>query len=75
MLYNFNHVLFPYINRSVAGLSFWSLRFYLRSFHVGYVVDKVALRQAFFDIIPAVLHTVSFIYHRHYIIVATDSVL
>jgi hypothetical protein len=54
-----------------------------RSVHVGFVVNKVALGQVFLpvlsfspvNVIPAMLHTLSFIYYPHCILSLLDSIL
>ena len=52
-----------------------------RSVHVGFVVNKVALGQVFLqvlwfspiNIIPPMLHTLSFVYYQHCILSLVDS--
>jgi hypothetical protein len=65
-------VAVSWLSRLVTGLSLTTPRFAPNSVHVRFVVDKVALGLVFIpvhpfspvSIIPQMLHTHSFIYHR-----------
>jgi len=64
-------------------LSLCRLVLHHRSVYVGFVVNKVAVEQVFMqvlwfspvNIIPPMMHTLSFIYYQHCILSLVDSIL
>ena len=77
-----NVLVMPLLRRFVTGLSWRTPGSSMWPVHMGFVVDKVALGQVLskyfripISVIPPMFHTHSFLYHRHHIVLAVDSII